>query len=374
MDGYYPLKGYDQGVTMEGPPLLAISPTNKKNSLDKEKNTSERLQAILNTKKATKNNTDCFPRSNSSLDLHLMDMESLTPDPHSIYVSQQSIPSSETLTQSPPTLFPSDSSHCYHRKGNSTLSHDCQYYLDSTPCLTPEVVSPSPVNPAVTYECHDDPSKFRPRNASVDFTSSTFSPLPLTISKVLSRSASPAPPTEHNSQNPPPLPARDYEYDSSMISQSPRCSMFRRVDVNDLPGPYRDRESTSPHVLIGRGAVSTNYQSIHLARPPSKSEAFLEIPDRYVKKLNTMRYPYLGLLIRISGSIPPVLQTEGNTTSTIQKERSDTVSSYSSSRESEDDFEKELKTYEIISSPAFLGIPIIGTFMNRQTSHSISRF
>lgn len=78
------------------------------------------------------------------------------------------------------------------------------------------------------------------------------------------------------------------------------------------------------------------------------------------------------LLIRVSGSIPPVLQTEGNTIITTQKERSDTVSSYSSSRESEDGFEKELKTYEIISSPAFLGTFIIGPFMNRQTSHSVS--
>lgn len=189
----------------------------------------------------------------------------------------------------------SNPSLCYHRRGASTLSHDCSICYDVSPSRSPKnnsqsfSIFSSSENTGVS---HSPALHTKPRNASIDLSvslSAQTSSQP--SSKVVTHSASPILTPSHPPciVEKPPFPARD-EYDFHYNPQSPYHSTFRCIDMNDLSGNESDNESLSPHVLIGRGAVSSHYQSIHIPRQPSTSETSIEIPDRYVKKLDNSQF------------------------------------------------------------------------------------
>lgn len=296
IDGFYPLTG------IESPPLepeaqsINLATGKSQYSTLERKDTSQRLQAIINTraKKAHKESNEFYPRSNSLLDLHLMDTDSMTPEMNERYSSEVSgtflDEDSTSLTRqtSNPTL-------CYHRRGASTLSHDCSICYDVSPSRSPKNNSRSSsiFNSSENARVSHSPALHaKPRNASIDLSmslSAQASSQP--PSKVVTHSASPILSASHPPciVEKPPLPTRD-EYDYHYNPQSPCHSTFRCIDMNDLSGNDSDNESLSPHVLIGRGAVSSHYQSIHIPRQPSISETSIEIPDRYVKKLDNTRF------------------------------------------------------------------------------------
>lgn len=253
MDGFHPLITHDpSGSFVES---LSLNPVSTTLSGFEKKDTSQRLQAILNMRRR-KNAPDAYPRSNSSLDLRMMDVDPIPPG-EDLYSSQMNIPTLDNL---------SSSSLSYHRKGGSTLSQDCEFCLDRSSSQTPPVLC--------EHKCR----------RSTPFLSRSTSP---------THSISPE---QRITLEKPPLPPRlDHPSIGYFVGEqqryTPHCNSFRRLDANDIADYHDDMDVTSSHVLIGRGAVSAHYESIQILRQSTKQETSItDYADRYVKKLENSRF------------------------------------------------------------------------------------